>query len=226
MAEKLPVARRWAVGALLIMTFSTGLVDAVSYLRLGHVFVANMTGNIVFLGFSVSQDSGLPVVAPIVALASFVVGSFLGGLFSRLLGGTPRRWLGTALGCQAAGLTSTAVLLGTGVLRTDGRLLLIVVALLGLSAGFQNSTVRRLAPTDLTTSVLTQTITGLAADHRFGAGTGAKVPRRVGSVVAMLAGAGCGALFLEVTVAGVVALAAAIITVAAGVFLLAPANES
>lgn len=37
-----PIARRWLVAALLTLTAVTGLIDAVSYLRLGHVFVANM----------------------------------------------------------------------------------------------------------------------------------------------------------------------------------------
>ena len=38
---------------LMLLTTVTGLVDAVSYLALNHVFVANMTGNVVFLGFAV-----------------------------------------------------------------------------------------------------------------------------------------------------------------------------
>ena len=36
------------------LTVVTGLVDAFSYLSLGHVFVANMTGNVVFLGFALA----------------------------------------------------------------------------------------------------------------------------------------------------------------------------
>ena len=43
---------------LVVLTVVTGLVDAVSYLKLGHVFVANMTGNIVFLGFAVAGAEG------------------------------------------------------------------------------------------------------------------------------------------------------------------------
>jgi hypothetical protein len=43
---------------LLSMTLVTGLVDAFSYLLLGHVFVANMTGNIVLLGFALAGDPG------------------------------------------------------------------------------------------------------------------------------------------------------------------------
>ncbi len=47
---------------LLALTVATGLVDAVSYLVLGHVFVANMTGNVVFSGFALSGDDRLPEV--------------------------------------------------------------------------------------------------------------------------------------------------------------------
>ena len=39
---------------LLALTLVTGLVDAASYVNLGHVFVANMTGNVVFLGFAIA----------------------------------------------------------------------------------------------------------------------------------------------------------------------------
>ncbi|KIF72947.1 hypothetical protein QR77_00915 [Streptomyces sp. 150FB] len=223
MAERLPVTRRWAVGALLTMTFATGLVDAVSYLRLGRVFVANMTGNVAFLGFSVAQDNGLPVLAPIVAMGSFVVGSLLGGQFGRLMAGEPRRWIAGAFACQALMLAVTAVLIGAGVLSTAKHHAFVLIALLGLCCGLQNATVRRMAPRDLTTTVLTQTVTGLAADSVLGAGTGAKPHRRVGSVLTMLAGAAVGALFLEVTVAGVVALVAFLVAGAAGVFALAPA---
>jgi len=57
MAIASPIGRRQTVAALLTLTFVTGLVDAVSYLRLGRVFVANMTGNVVFLGFSADPRS-------------------------------------------------------------------------------------------------------------------------------------------------------------------------
>src|SRR4051812_46401425 len=67
------------VPALLVLTFSTGLVDAVSYLGLGRVFTANMTGNIVLLGFGIAGSGGLPVVAPLVSLGAFLVGSVVGG---------------------------------------------------------------------------------------------------------------------------------------------------
>ncbi|WP_129767533.1 YoaK family protein [Streptomyces sp. L-9-10] len=223
MPERLPVAPRWAVGALLTMTFATGLVDAVSYLRLGHVFVANMTGNVVFLGFSLAEQYRLPVLAPIVAMAAFVLGAFLGGRLSRFLGGRPRFWLVRAFACQAAGLTLTALLLATGVLRAEGRITLVVIALLAGCSGLQNATVRLLAPRDLMTTVLTQTLTGLSAESVLGAGIGRKPHRKIGSVLTMFAGAAVGALLLQTTLAGVVGLAAVLVACAAGVFALAPA---
>src|SRR5256885_7491834 len=70
-----PLAR-----ALLALTFTTGLVDAVSYLGLGRVFTANMTGNVVLLEFGIAGAAGLPVVAPVVSLVFFLVGAGIGGL--------------------------------------------------------------------------------------------------------------------------------------------------
>jgi uncharacterized membrane protein YoaK (UPF0700 family) len=47
----------------LALTFVTGVVDATTYLSLGHVFVANMTGNVVFLGFGIAGAGGISVRA-------------------------------------------------------------------------------------------------------------------------------------------------------------------
>ena len=76
-----PLAR-----ALLVLTFTTGLVDAVSFLGLGHVFTANMTGNIVFLGFGIAGSGGLPVLAPLISLASFLLGAGGGGVLAERIG--------------------------------------------------------------------------------------------------------------------------------------------
>ena len=71
---------------LVAMTLVTGLVDAFSYLVLGHVFVANMTGNVVFLAFALAGASGFSILASLVALFSFVLGSLGGGLLGSRLG--------------------------------------------------------------------------------------------------------------------------------------------
>src|SRR5271166_3984558 len=64
---------------LIALTVVTGVVDAASYLKLGHVFVANMTGNVVFLGFALAGASGLSAITSLAALASFMLGAFAGG---------------------------------------------------------------------------------------------------------------------------------------------------
>src|SRR5436309_1178157 len=64
---------------MLTLTVVTGLVDAVSYLALGHVFVANMTGNVVFLAFAFAGAQGLSALASVVSMAAFLVGALAGG---------------------------------------------------------------------------------------------------------------------------------------------------
>ncbi len=59
------------VRTLLLLTVVTGIVDAVSYLGLGHVFTANMTGNVVLLGFAAAGASGFSAAACLTSLGSF-----------------------------------------------------------------------------------------------------------------------------------------------------------
>lgn len=220
MAMDLPIGRRRLVGALLILTAGTGLIDAVSYLRMGHVFVANMTGNVVFLGFSLQPGAGLSLAASAVAIGGFLVGAFAGGRLAVHLTDRLPAWLRTAFAIQAAVLTLVALLGGLGVLTYTGRWALLTTAVLAACFGLQNATVRRIAAPDLTTTVLTLTLVGLAADSRLAGGTGARPHRRLGSVLAMLAGAATGALLLRITSPTlVIALAAALVIVAAAVLL-------
>jgi uncharacterized membrane protein YoaK (UPF0700 family) len=215
---------RWEVGAFLGLTAATGLIDAVSYLKLGHTFVANMTGNVVFLGFAVAPGSGFRFGPPVVAVLGFVLGSLLGGRAARFLEARPRRWLGIVFGAQAALLLLCGLLVGIGVLRQAGGTSYVLILLLAACFGLQNATVRHVAPKDMTTTVLTLTLTGLAADSVLGNGRAAKPYRRIGSILAMLAGAAVGALLLRSTTGWVIALAGAVVAVAAGIFVLAPAD--
>jgi len=65
--------------SLTMLTVVSGLVDAVSYLGLGHVFTANMTGNVVLLGFAAAGAPGFSVAASLVSLGSFLVGAAAAG---------------------------------------------------------------------------------------------------------------------------------------------------
>src|SRR6187551_1893951 len=99
-----PLAR-----ALLVLTFTTGLVDAVSYLGLGRVFTANMTGNIVFLGFGIAGSGGLPVVAPLVSLGAFLIGAG-GGVLAARMGDRHPAHIARALAVEVSLLGVAAVL--------------------------------------------------------------------------------------------------------------------
>ncbi|GAY13923.1 DUF1275 family protein [Mycobacterium sp. shizuoka-1] len=186
-----------AIAGLLILTGGTGLVDAVSYLGLGHVFVANMTGNVVFLGFAANPHSGLSAALALIALAAFLLGALAGGAVGHRLAGS-RGWPMSVLLAQALLLGAVAVAGAVFGIAALGRP--AVVAALAFAFGLQNSTARRLAVPDLTTTVLTLTVTGLAADSRIAGGPGAKPVRRFASIASMLAGAAAGALLVTVSV--------------------------
>ena len=221
MAISSPLSSRQTVAALLTLTAVTGLVDAVSYLRLGRVFVANMTGNVVFLGFSTDSHSGLSPAASVIAIAGFLLGALAGGRAAHALAARPGRWLASAFAGEAAILGVAAALTGTGVLPFAGSGRFATIAVLAMALGVQNSTVRHLGAADLTTTVLTLTLTGVAADSALAGGPGARPHRRLGSVAAMLAGAAAGAGILQWSPTAVIAVAAALVAVVTGAFLAA-----
>lgn len=218
MAVESPVSQRMTVVALLLLTFATGLVDAVSVLVLGHVFVANMTGNVIFLGFWFVERSGVDMTAAVVAFICFVAGTVLGGRLARHLDTHVRRWLTAALGLEVAVLVTLSILAGTGVLNYQDRGRLILIAGLAMTFGSQNATARQFGIQELSTTVLTSTIVGIGFDSRLAGGTGHREKLRYGVVLTMLGGAVIGATMTRFTVAPVIALAAAAIAASAAIF--------
>ncbi|WKK71536.1 YoaK family protein [Rathayibacter oskolensis] len=201
------------LGLMLALTFSTGIIDAVGYLGLDRVFTGNMTGNVVILGMALAGADDLPVVGPIIALAGFMLGAAIGGRVLRPVkaGWTTRStWLFTVVGIVMAVL---AIVLGV-VPEHPEPLALTVTGVLGLAMGLQAATARHIAVKDVTTVVVTSTITGLAADSRLGGGKGQPWFRRLTAVVLIGAGAGVGALALNAGLWLGLALAAAITLIA------------
>ncbi|HUA11309.1 MAG TPA: YoaK family protein [Solirubrobacteraceae bacterium] len=203
-----PLAR-----ALLVLTATTGLVDAVSYLGLGHVFTANMTGNIVLLGFGIAGSGGLPVLAPLVSLGAFLAGAAAGGVFIGRLADRHPALVARALACETALLAVAAVVAAAATVAPGTAAAYVLIVLMACAMGIRNATVRRIAVPDLTTTVLTMTLTGLAAESRIAGGSGKGSARRTAAVLAMLAGAIAGgllvksALFLPLVLAALLALA-------------------
>ena len=190
-------ARRHLV-LMLALTFTTGIVDAVGYLGLDRVFTANMTGNVVILGMALAGADDLPVLGPALALVGFLAGAALGG---RVLRTAPAGWSHRTSNTFAA-TGVLAVGLGVGALVVppeEGTVwALVVTTLLAVAMGLQAASARRLAVKDVTTVVVTSTLTGLAADSRLAGGTGDGWARRSLAVALILVGAAVGALLLKV----------------------------
>lgn len=179
---------------LLVLTAMTGLVDAVSILGLGRVFVANMTGNVVFIGFALAGAPGFSLSASIAALVGFLAGAFVGGI---LVGrfAAHRGLMLRNTGAVEFGLIAIAFLLVLPLAGLPGGAVAIAVsALCAAAMGIQNTTARRLAVPDLTTTVLTMTLTGIPADLRRSPVL--TMTRRIIAVLAMLLGAALGALLV------------------------------
>lgn len=192
--------RRMLLPTLLLMTVATGLIDAVSYLALGSVFTANMTGNVVLIGFAVGGVPGFSISRTLVAVVAFALGGALAGRLSRHWRRHPFVWMrrATAIEIGLLGLVTVASLgLTTGVQVDDEPQRYAVIALLALSMGMRNATVRRLGFSDVPTTVLTSTISDLAADSRLGGGERRRQGRRVLAILAMGIGAAIGAVLVR-----------------------------
>ena len=174
---------------LVTLTVATGLVDAFSYLVLGHVFVANMTGNVLLLGLALVGAPGFSATSSLIALAAFALGSLLGGRVARALGAHHGKHLAVSSSIQVALFAGAAVLVGVVGVPVRGGDHDAVIVVLAICMGLQNATARSLAVPDLTTTVLTQTIAGLTADGVLGADRGSRAGRRLVAVAAMLVGA-------------------------------------
>ena len=199
---------------MLALTFTTGVVDAVGYLGLDRVFTGNMTGNVVILGMGLIGGTGLPVAGPVIALVAFMAGAAAGGRVLRgdLHAWTPRHtWL---FGAVALSLLLAAV---PGlVMDSPGKTVQYgITAALGAAMGCQAATARHIAVKDVTTVVVTSTLTGLASDSVLGRGGGQPWKRRAGAIVLIGLGALTGAALLKAHFGWALALAGAIIAAAA-----------
>ena len=200
------------LGLMLALTFTTGIVDAVGYLGLDRVFTGNMTGNVVILGMGLVGGTGLPVVGPAIALVAFMAGAATGGRVLRgdLAGWTARH---TALFAAVAAVVLAAAL-SAALADAPGRGWQYgITAALGLAMGCQAATARHIAVKDVTTVVVTSTLTGLASDSVLGSGKGQPWRRRAGAIVLIALGAIFGALLVKAHV-GLGLLAAGLIIAA------------
>jgi uncharacterized membrane protein YoaK (UPF0700 family) len=184
---------------LLLLSVTTGLIDAVSVLGLGKVFTANMTGNVVFLGFAAAQTPGFHVAPYLVALSTFFIGALIAGHVGQRFGSRPlRHWLIIAAFFEATLLWIAALVAVSFDVPSlqPAPALFAIITLTAIAMGFRNATVRQLKVPDLTTTVLTLTVTGIAADSSLAGGGNPNLVRRIGAIMAIFAGAAIGAVMV------------------------------
>lgn len=201
---------------MMTLTFVTGIVDAVGYLALDKVFTGNMTGNIVILAMGVAGGNDLPVLGPLLALASFATGAALAGYVLRR---RDSRWgthITCLLGAGAALLGTVAAAAASGGPTPPPPMAVTIACLIALQMGSQACVARKLAVRDMTTVVVTSTLTALAGESFLHGGLERIWNRRAGAILAIFAGAGAGTLLLQINL-GVAVAAGALLTLAAAV---------
>lgn len=191
--------RRFRDSLLISLTFATGIADALSYLGLGQIFTANMTGNTVFIAIAAAQLNVLLADRSGVALAGFATGAFVASRrleISRDSDPWPRvvtRTLYVELGFVAVFSLVWFTVRGTpSALVTYG-----LIAISSVGMGMQSAVGRKLAVPSVSTNVLTMALTGLMAELAALGISGPNWRRWAAAILAMAGGAGIGgALFL------------------------------
>ena len=213
---------------LLALMIVPGLIDAVSFIALGRVFTANMTGNVVLLAFAVAGVEELSILRSATALTAFVVGAVVGGRIANAMrSGPPNRWIAVAFGVETLLLlaaTSAAGAVGyESLAAATGHYAMIVLC--GLAMGVRNATIRIVGVPDLTTTALTMEITSLVAQSSLGGGRNPRWLRQSGAIFAVFVSAVVGVWLLKHSLVAPLALSAVITALSAlAVFYLRPAK--
>lgn len=196
---------------MLVLTFTTGINDAVGYLGLDRVFTGNMTGNVVVLGMALAGGTHLPVLGPVLALLGFMAGAAIAG---RALRSPTEAWDRTTTGMLAlvaVMLLALGLVLATTGDRPSHATEVTVTTFAAIAMGLQAATARHVAVKDVTTVVVTSTITSLAADSPFGNGSSTSWRRRTSAIALILLGALLGAALLRWHLAATMLLAGALV---------------
>ena len=159
------------VVTLAALTVVSGFVDAVSFLGLGHVFTANMTGNVVLIGFAAAGAAGFSVAASLTALGCFLAGAVAGGRLARRMSLAAEPAAGRDGRSRRPARPPPRVVAGSVPAIGSGWPRFTVIGLLAAGMGTRNTAVRRIGVRDMSTTVLTTTLTGLASDSSLAGGT-------------------------------------------------------
>ncbi|MBI5340585.1 MAG: DUF1275 domain-containing protein [Mycolicibacterium rufum] len=201
---------RWVVWSMLTLSFTTGILDAATYLGLHGVFTANMTGNLIFISLGITGEATVPVLRAFLALGGFALGAAAAGrLLRRTATGSPGDWrIRVSILFVALVLAACAVAHGLGSGSTV--VLDALTVALAFAMGVQAMAARRVGVGDVTTVVVTSTMAGLMGENRFTGRSAdrALTARRALAVATMGVGAVVGALLMHVAVEVAIAVPA------------------
>jgi uncharacterized membrane protein YoaK (UPF0700 family) len=181
------------------LTVSSGAVDAISFVALGKVFTAFMTGNVAFLGLRVAGSSVAPGAEAILAsMGAFAVGVFL----STRIVVPPKAeasWPSRVTLALGASLIPHAAFVAVWI-ANDGQpslqVIHVLLALWALAMGMQSAAVRSLHVEGVFTTAATATIIVLMGDVAAWPATGAERRRLAGVLLSLFVGATAGSLLL------------------------------
>ena len=200
---------------LVCLTFGTGAVDAISFLGLGKVFTAMMSGNIVLLGLAAGSSAGPEAVRSVISLVVFALGVFAASWLIRDSAESSVWPAGLTMALVCGAIAQAGVLAGwlgaSG--HPNGVFKAVLVGFSALAMGLQGGAVARLGVSGVTTTYVTGTLTGLIGGLALRSGTRRELTRRAVMLVALLIGAACGALLLTYGRSGAPALPLAITVV-------------
>jgi uncharacterized membrane protein YoaK (UPF0700 family) len=150
---------------LLLLTLAAASVDAISYLGLGHVFTAMMTGNTVLLGLALAQGEVLAALRSILALIGFTIGVFAGAMIVERES-EPAEWPAAVTAALAFETLILAIFAATSMLFDSTRAIIIylLIILSAFAMGIQSAAVRRLGVPGIATTYITGTLTSLMID--------------------------------------------------------------
>jgi uncharacterized membrane protein YoaK (UPF0700 family) len=219
------------------LTFTSGAMDVASYTRLGDVFTSVMTGNIVLWGLAAARGSLTLASHTAVSIAGYIAGVAGGtwiGHFGAVSDGSgpagseEGRASGLRSGARWTLLAELIFLTGLTVgwevtgARPAGWALFCLLATAAAAMGMQSSAVNQMSLTDVSTTFLTGTLTGLVSSL---VSPGQDTPnglRRFGVLIGLVAGAGLSGLLVATAAAAVPVLP---LTAVVGALVLASAPE-
>lgn len=200
---------------LLALTFLAGVVDATSILALDHVFVAAMTGNIVFVGLGLSGAPGFSAARSALAMLAFAVGALLGAHTCRRSGDHRGMAMRNTVLTKLALAVPVTVIAVVGGADLEPWARTSITVLLAVSMGGQLALIRYLKVPDLVTAVLTLTMTGALTER--GGRRDPAVLRRGLALLAFALGVVAGGLLTRLVAVGAALALGLAVIVAVGV---------